>query len=431
MDVKELSLLSHFNSAKNIEETNDKINQLSNVVGAQYPHLQNLLPRPQKTQQQLRNQVYKDLEYKWTNLRIPTQTAATFVQAHKVFNDQQVELETARLRRVNQIVIQARANQNNPGLSAEDLGYSNQRQPVQPARHYTVKDTDGCLYGILPDTGGRSAYPLVFNDKITEELINTCFIFLPSSNFLDLVNTIYALFKRGPLLGFSRANYSTSFKVIIRKFFSEYHNIVSVTDDPDTVFQGLLTICKSYDIESKLTEALRLFKRKVGQSFPEFGTLLYNIVSRIVSLVFLSFTEIQVQNFSEERLLENIRFFVSSEVYTVLDSYIKSSTSNKYHSWFSVCEEIYKIESFMKVRIIERNMPQSLYLAVTTDRTRDPTMLFQALTLQNARPPSRPNSPQSQNPRARSLVQVPNPLATKCSHLLPRPFLTVPSRSIL
>ena len=130
-------------------------------------------------------------------------------------------------------------------------------------------------------------------------MISSCFIYLPSCNFLDLTSTIFALFKKGPTLGFSRVNYASSFKLLIRKYFIEYSNIISSTDDPNVVFQGLLTICKSYNVEGKLTEALQVFKRKAGQSFPEFSTLLYNLVYRIVQLVFLSFTNPQVHNWHE------------------------------------------------------------------------------------------------------------------------------------
>ena len=404
MDPRELSLLSHFTACKNNEETNEQISQLSQIIATTNPQVATLLPQPKPTQQQLRDRVFTNLRTEWTMLKIPTHTASDYALAHKTYSDEQAALETARIRRVMQVVNQARIAQQNPNLIAEDLGYSSHRQPFVPARHYTVKGSQGALFGILPDTGRPSEYPLLYNEKVTLESISDSFIYLPSCPYLDLTRTISALFTKGTTLGYSRDNYGTCFKLVISKFFSDYANIIATTSDPHEVFEGIITIAKSYDVEGKLTDTLKTFKRKSNQSFPEFSTLLFNLVSRIVQLVFLSFTSAQVQAFCEERLIEHIRHFVSADVHTVLDSYIKASTDGKFHSWAGITSEVYKIETFLKVRISERPLPDTLYKCITTDRTRDSTMMFQAMSLMHPRPhsTSRPSSPQPDKSRARS-----------------------------
>ena len=408
MEARELSLLSHFQSSRNQEETAQQINQISNVLSAQYPALATLLPQSKPTQNELRQRVFTDLETRWRILRIPAHSPSDFALAHKTHTDEKQNLETERIRRVNKIVQMARNSRNDPTLNAEDLGYSAHRIPFIPSRFFSIKGEEGSTYGIYPDTGQRTISPLLYPDKITEDLISNSFIYLPSRNYLDLVATIKQLFLRGQALGFSRENYSTAFKLIIRKFFTEFGNIIASTTEPSAVFSGLITISKSYDVEQKLTNTLKNFKRKKSQSFPEFATLIFNLTSRLVELIFLSFNDQMVKSFTEERLIEHVKYFVNTDVFSVLENYKKSSIDGKYHSWEGITQEVFKIEVFLKTRIQEREIPDSFFQAVTTDRTCDTSLMLQTLQLTSpstfnnplrpTTPPPPPHSPRARTP---------------------------------
>ena len=110
-------------------------------------------------------------------------------------------------------------------------------------------------------------------------------------------------------------------------------------------FNNILTVFRSHDVVTTLKDTLRNFSRESSQSFTEFGTILKELATRVVSETHLQMTLTESKEFAEDKLLTFITAFTSDQVRKLFDT--ERSTALRSHSEFYSFEGamiiIYKI----------------------------------------------------------------------------------------
>ena len=134
-----------------------------------------------------------------------------------------------------------------------------------------------------------------------------------------------------------------------------------------------------------MKDTLRNFSRESSQSFTEFGTILKELATRVVSETHLQMTATESKEFADDKLLTFITSFTSDQVRKLFET--ERSTALRSNSEFYTFEgailSIYKIETFIKPPPIKYTVPAENYNSLMRDTSLTSSVMIQAMSILN------------------------------------------------
>ena len=357
---------------------------------------------------ELKDKQLASLRQLWVETSYPALTIADFIRYHVMYLDELCELENKRLLANSNFLMDEkhRAGHNHHDVTAESLGLNNSRRPPTklPPTHVT-KET-GANFGIDPSDGSTRSLPLLYPTPIISlKEVNDVLIYLPATTLVDFQPSLKNIILRGRLLGFGERHYDACLKIFVNRFFPQYAGVFLNGITASQTFENMLTVIRSHDIVTVLKDTLRHFSRESSQSFTEFGTILKELATRVVSETHLQMTLNESKEFAEDKLLTFVTSFTSDQVRKLFETERSTAlrSNTEFYTFEGAMLTIYKIEIFVKPPPIKYTVPPELYNALTNDTSLTSSVMLQAMSIlniksqetqQTAPPPFDGNNPQ-------------------------------------
>ena len=235
--------------------------------------------------------------------------------------------------------------------------------------------------------------------------MNDVLIYLPATTLVDFQPSLKNIILRGRLLGFGERHYDACLKIFVNRFFPQYASVFINGITASQTFDNMLTVIRSHDIVTVLKDTLRHFSRESSQSFTEFGTILKELATRVVSETHLQMTLNESKEFAEDKLLTFVTSFTSDQVRKLFETERSTAlrSNTEFYTFEGAMLTIYKIEIFVKPPPIKYTVPPELYNALTNDTSLTSSVMLQAMSIlniksqetqQTAPPPFDDNNPQ-------------------------------------
>ena len=341
----------------------------------------------------------------WEETSYPSLQVADYIRYHVMYTEELWELENKRLL-ANSNFLQDQKRQAGPDhadVTSESLGLNNSRRPPKrlPPTHVT-KET-GANYGIDPSDGSTKSMPLLYPKPIIDlKEVNDVLIFLPATTIVDFQPSVRNIILRGREMGFGERHFDSCLKIFVNRFFPQYASVFLNGVTATQTFENILTVFRSHDIVSVLKDTLRHFSRESSQSFTEFGTILKELATRVVSETHLQMTKNESKEFAEDKLLTFITSFTSDQVKTLFETQRSTAlrSNSDFYTFDGAMVEIYKIELFVKPPAIKYIVPAELYNSLTNDTSLTSSVMLQAMSILNIKsqetqpPPQLDSNPQ-------------------------------------
>ena len=343
----------------------------------------------------------KDL---WDQTSYPTLQISDHIRYHAMYSEEMQELENRRIL-ANCLYLQDQktlAGPDHADVTAESLGLSNSRRPIKrlPPTHVTKES--GANFGVDPSDGSSKGAPLLYPKLITDlKEVNDVLIFLPATTIVDFQPSVRNIILRGRELGFGERHFDSCLKIFVNRFFPQYASVFLNGVTADQTFQHILTVFRSHDIISTLKNTLKHFCREGGQSFTEFGTILNELATRVVSETHLQMTSQESKEFADDKLLTFLTSFTSDQVRKLFETERATALRSNpdFYTFKGAVIEVYKIETFVKPLAIKYMVPPELYNALTNDTSLTSSVMLQAMSILNIKNEgTQPAPPDVQNP---------------------------------
>jgi hypothetical protein len=344
----------------------------------------------------------KDL---WDQTSYPTLQISDHIRYHAMYSEEMQELENRRIL-ANCLYLQDQktlAGPDHADVTAESLGLSNSRRPIKrlPPTHVTKES--GANFGVDPSDGSSKGAPLLYPKLITDlKEVNDVLIFLPATTIVDFQPSVRNIIIRGRELGFGERHFDSCLKIFVNRYFPQYASVFLNGVTASQTFEHILTVFRSHDIISTLKNTLRHFCRESQQSFTEFGTILNELATRVVSETHLQMSAQESKEFAEDKLLTFLTTFTSDQVRKLFDTERATAlrSNSDFYSFNGAVIEIYKIETFVKPPAIKYMVPTELYNALTNDTSLTSNVMLQAMSILNIKNEgAQPSITESNNPQ--------------------------------
>ena len=343
----------------------------------------------------------KDL---WDQTSYPTLQISDHIRYHAMYSEEMQELENRRIL-ANCLYLQDQktlAGPDHADVTAESLGLSNSRRPIKrlPPTHVTKES--GANFGVDPSDGSSKGAPLLYPKLITDlKEVNDVLIFLPATTIVDFQPSVRNIIIRGRELGFGERHFDSCLKIFVNRYFPQYASVFLNGVTASQTFEHILTVFRSHDIISTLKNTLRHFCRESQQSFTEFGTILNELATRVVSETHLQMSAQESKEFAEDKLLTFLTTFTSDQVRKLFDTERATAlrSNSDFYTFTGAVIEVYKIETFVKPPAIKYMVPTELYNALTNDTSLTSNVMLQAMSILNIRnEQTQPAQPEMTNP---------------------------------
>jgi hypothetical protein len=358
---------------------------------------------------ELKNAQLDDLRELWSNTVYPSLTVADFIKYHNVYTEELIDLENRRLLSNSTYLSneKAAAGVNHADVTADSLGLNNTRRPPKKLPPTHIITETGATFGIDPCDGTTKAQPLLYGNPIKDlREINDVLIYLPSTLIVDFQPSLKNIIIRGRLLGFGERHFDACFKLFVYRFFPQYSSIFMNGITASETFNNILTVFRSHDVVTILKDTLKNLNRESSQSFTEFGTILKELATRVVSETHLQMTLTESREFAEDKLLTFVTTFTSDQVRKLFETEKSTAlrTNEKFYSFDGAMISIYEIEIFVKPPATKYAVPIELYNALTNDTSLQSSVMLQALSILNIK--SQATEPVSAPPSENTSHQI-------------------------
>ena len=327
----------------------------------------------------------KDL---WNKTSYPPLQISDYIRYHASYQEEMQDLENSRiLANCQHLQEQKRlAGADHQDVTAESLGLNNSRRPIKrlPPTHVTKES--GATFGVDPSDGSTGGQPLLYSKQISDlKEVSDILIFLPATTIVDFQPSVRNIIKRGRELGFGERHFDSCFKIFVNRFFPQYASVFLNGVTAEQTFEHILTVFRSHDIISTLKNTLRHFCRESQQSFTEFGTILNELATRVVSETHLQMSSQESKEFAEDKLLTFVTNFTSDQVRKLFETERATAlrSNSDFYTYCGAIIEIYKIETFVKPPAVRYTVPTELYNALTNDTSLTSNVMLQAMSILN------------------------------------------------
>ena len=340
----------------------------------------------------------------WEQTSYPALQIADYIRYHTMYSEEIQEMENKRLL-ANSNYLQEQKNlagHDHSEVTAESLGLNNSRRPAKrlPPTHVT-KET-GANFGVDPSDGSSKGQPLLYPKQIIDlKEVTDVLIFLPATTVVDFQPSVRNIILRGRELGFGERHFDSCLKIFVNRFFPQYASVFLNGVTADQTFEHILTVFRSHDIISTLKNTLKHFCRDGSQSFTEFGTILNELATRVVSETHLQMTSQESKEFAEDKLLTFLTSFTSDQVKKLFETERSTALRSNpdFYTFNGAMIEVYKIEMFVKPPAIKYMVPAELYNSLTNDTSLTSSVMLQAMSILNIKnQETQPVPPESNNP---------------------------------
>ena len=318
----------------------------------------------------------------WEQTSYPALQIADYIRYHTMYSEEIQEMENKRLL-ANSNYLQEQKNlagHDHSEVTAESLGLNNSRRPAKRLPPTHVTNETGANFGVDPSDGSSKGQPLLYPKQIIDlKEVTDVLIFLPATTVVDFQPSVRNIILRGRELGFGERHFDSCLKIFVNRFFPQYASVFLNGVTADQTFEHILTVFRSHDIISTLKNTLKHFCRDGSQSFTEFGTILNELATRVVSETHLQMTSQESKEFAEDKLLTFLTSFTSDQVKKLFETERSTALRSNpdFYTFNGAMIEVYKIEMFVKPPAIKYMVPAELYNSLTNDTSLTSSVMLQ------------------------------------------------------
>ena len=388
-DSADFALLASFLANKQSEKQNQTLRLIHDIVTGSETDKSKLTKDLELSVTELKEKHLEDLRILWSKTSYPKQTVSHMVKMHNTYTEEMHRQENVRLNTcAAHIRHKKEMTGGNPNdINAESLGINTSRRPIKRLPPTHIKAESGAHYGVDPQTGITRTKPLLYHTNITDlSELQDVLMYLPNTKHVDFRPSLENIIERAQLLGFGERHYQSVFRILIQKHFPQYNTVFQNSITAEDSFKNMLTIFCSHDVSGTLKDSLRKFCRLPEQSFTEFAAILESIACRTVRETHLQLNQTEANEFARDKLLNYLTSFTGSDTKKLYENQKSTALrSNKeYYSYDGAVLTIFKIEQFIKSPPVTYNMPNELYIQLTSDSSLKNTVMLQAIQLATA-----------------------------------------------